>query len=444
MKLRPFQQAGVDFLVENPRAILADEMGVGKTAQALFAARELVEHADHASNILVVCPKSARGEWADQAREWLGIEAHSYNGTGRVWDPEARIVITNYKLLGEIADHRQSWGVVIFDEAHKLRNARKRKAKPDGTPRGPWRDVHRLMPQHGVYFLTGTPITKNAGDLFPLLNIIDRKRFASYWAFVKRWAITYHNGYGYIVEGSKDEAKLRHELRELMIRRTKAEVMPELPPKQRSRVSYELSSKQAKHYRELAKQAMTEIGDGLLIAPGTLAKLTRLRQLLVCPRVLGIDDDGAALEALVERLEGADAPALVFTPFAEALPYIGAALEKAGIEVSYVSGKTRDIQAVVKAFEASDNPARALIATAQQGTAWTAVSASQTHHLGWLWNPSDNAQAEDRTHRHGQRASVNNYYYLAEGTIDDDGMDIIAGKKRVADLVLGDALRIRP
>lgn len=440
-KLRPFQVDGVRFLLGQRRAILGDEMGVGKTVQALLYARQLSKA--QPGRVLVVAPKSARGEWLGQAAEWIGWRGCDYNGTRRQLDLSADFVVTNYKLIGELVEH--DWAVVIFDEAHKLRNARKRKAKAgaDGqrVARGPFRAWLELRASEGMLFVTGTPVTKNPGDLFPMLHAIDPKRWSSYWAFVKRYTNSYFNGYGYVVEGSRNEAALQRELERVMIRRTKADVMPELPAKTRSSVKVELSAKQRKHYRELAKQAMTEIGDVPLIAPGVLAKLTRLRQLLVCPRILGIDDNGAALEALVEKLDGADQPALVFTPFREAIPYICAALEAAGIETSEVHGGTRNIGEVVTAFESSRNPRRALVATAQQGTSWKAITASSTHHLGWLWNPSDNMQCEDRPHRHGQRNAVNNYYYLAEGTIDDDGMDIIAGKKRVADLVLGEALR---
>lgn len=438
-QLRPFQIDGTRFLLGQRRAILGDEMGVGKTVQALMYARQLTKD-DQPKRVLVVAPKSARGEWLDQAAEWIGWTGCDYNGTRRQLDLSADFVVTNYSLLKELVEIEPSWSVIIYDEAHKLRNARKRKAK-DGQQRGPFRAWLELEATKGLLFVTGTPVTKSPGDLFPMLHAIDPKRWSSYWAFVKRYTNTYFNGYGYVVEGSRNEDALARELERVMIRRTKADVMPELPAKTRSSVKVELTSKQRKHYRELAKQAMTEIGDVPLIAPGVLAKLTRLRQLLVTPRILGIDEDGAALDALVEKLDGADQPALVFTPFAEAIPYIRAALEAAGIETSEVSGKTRHIGEVVGAFERSSNPRRALVATAQQGTSWKAISASSTHHLGWLWNPSDNMQCEDRPHRHGQRNAVNNYYYLAEGTIDDDGMDIIAGKKRVADLVLGEALR---
>lgn len=445
-QLRPFQIDGTRFLLKQRRAILGDEMGVGKTVQALMYARQLTKSRSP-RKVLIVAPKSARGEWLDQAAQWIGWRGCDYNGTRRQLDLSADFVITNYSLLNELVEIEPNWTVIIFDEAHKLRNARKRQAKKaaDGTKteRGPFRAWLKLRASEGMLFMTGTPVTKNPGDLFPMLNAINPKRWSSYWAFVKRYTYVSHNGFGFKVEGARNEEALQRELDSVMIRRLKAEVMKDLPPKTRSSVKVQMSAKQRKHYRELAKTAMTEIGEPSipLIAPGVLAKLTRLRQLLVTPRILGIDEDGAALDALVEKLDGADQPALVFTPFREAISHIRAALEAVDIECFEVHGGTRNIGEVVKAFESSDNPRRAIIATAQQGTSWKAITASSTHHLGWLWNPSDNMQCEDRPHRHGQRNAVNNYYYLSEGTIDDDGMDIIAGKKRIADLVLGEALR---
>lgn len=442
LKLRPYQNDGVDFLVDNKRAILADDMRLGKTAQALMAAREL-----SAGAILIVAPKTAAGVWIDEASTWLAEGAISYNGTARdrsLFDEPAKlvtsIVVTNYKLAAEVAELQASWDVIIFDEAHKLRNSRKRKAKivnGERVERGPWRAIHNLVATQGLFFLTGTPVTKNAGDLYPLLHMIDAKRFSSYWAFVKRWAYVYQDQFGWTVEGSRDEAKLRHELRHIMLRRTTAQVRPELPATQRQLVPIELTAKQGTAYRRMAKELEMELDDGtLLLAPGTLAKFTRLRQLLVTPRILGIADDGAAIEALVDELGGAEAPALIFTPFAEAIPHIAAALHRAHIKTYEVHGgqTAKRLAEQVAGFQGDRNPARALIATTQQGTAWAGNAATVTYFLGYMWNPADNAQAEARMG--GQERPTFAKYYRYNGTIDDHMLDILNGKARTAARIL--------
>lgn len=427
-EVRPYQEEGIVFLTDARRAILADDPGLGKTMQALLAARDIKVDA----SILIVAPKTAAGVWQDEARKWLGDDVGLYVGYGRKRaDLDYDIVVTNYKLMDEVARHRREWDVLIFDEAHKLRNARRRNRGP-----GPFAAFRKLKARHALFHLTGTPFFKSAADVWPLFNSIDPKRFGAYWAFAKRWANVYQqvtpNGFVPVVEGVSDPEGFKAAFADVMLRRAR-DVLPAgmLPPLTRQRVPLTLTPKQARHYRELEKQLITMIDEEtVLMTPTKLALLTRLRQLLVTPRILGIDDDGAIIEAL---RDGIETPAVIFTPFEEAIPYLAEALGGTPYTISH---KTRHPGAIAAAFNTDDDPGRVLISTIQMGESWSAHTAANAYFAGFHWNPSTHEQAESRLHRPPQELPVMARYFTHRGTVDTHVMSILRKKVTMQSLLM--------
>jgi len=436
LELRRYQQEGIAYLTRYKRTILADEQGVGKTPQALVAARNLTQ-----GRILVVAPKTAAEVWIDHAADWLGEEAKTYQGMTRAYEDldNASIVVTNYHLLKEVVARHPHWSLIIYDEAHKLRN-RERK-----TLYGVASKVSSMY----LFFLTGTPIFSSAADLWPLLHIINPKYFQSYWGFARTWTHIHQEQYGprtvTKVEGVKDPKRLQYLLNKegFMIRRLKRDVMPELPPKQRVEWTLQMNPRQATAYKQLTKELFIELEgtkEGqILLVPSKLALITRLRQLLVSPRLLGLDFEGAAIEALTEQLGESQDAALVFTPFAEALPLLEEAMAKIGRETRTIRGgmNERKLDENIKWFQSyrgSREPV--LLSSLLMGTSWTATRATQAYFLGYDWSPSNNFQAEDRLHRFGQKSATTVYYYVHRGTVDEHLMDILDKKVTVAKLVL--------
>jgi SWI/SNF-related matrix-associated actin-dependent regulator of chromatin subfamily A-like protein 1 len=434
-ELYDFQEEGVDFLATQKRAILGDDMGLGKTPQALRAAERL-----DAFPMLVVCPKSATGVWMREAEKWLGITPNSYTGQNRKLDKDPAIVITSYVGVEEISS-RLPFRLTVFDEAHKLRNGRIR-AKPNKKS-GESITPHLFLAAKKVkspymFHLTGSPIINDADDLWPLLHLANPYAWKSYWAYVNKYMFKDNNGFGWKVHDVKDPVGLRRDLERYMLRRKKTDVLLQLPEKRRVPWDLQMTPTQKRHYDNLVKEMMTELTDGgdILAVPSKLALLTRLRQLLVTPRLLGIDEDGAAIEAIAEHLTENPHPAVVFTPFAQAIPHIHAALN--GQPVWEVSGKLSDRQlsAVTTSYQNSSAPNKVLISTVQMGTSWEATSASNAYFLGYDWSPDINIQSEDRLHRHGQFNPVLARYFTYEETIDQHLMNILERKTTVKKLVL--------
>lgn len=434
LELYDYQKAGVDFLVEHKRAILADDMGLGKTPQALRAAETL-----DAFPILVVCPKAATGVWKREAEKWIGVTPNAYVGQNRKLQRDAPMVISSYLGFPEVMS-KLPYRLVIFDEAHKFRNGRVKvkKNKRGETVSPDWFKHARQLHAPYMFHLTGSPVVNDADDLWPLLNLLNPYAWTSYWSYVKRYMFMDNNGYGWKVHDVKDPVALRAALERYMLRRKKTDVLLDLPEKRRDTWPLEMSPVQKRHYDSLVKEMMTELDDGgdILAVPSKLALLTRLRQLLVTPRVLGIDDDGAALEALSEQLHDSPHPSVVFTPFAQALPHIRAALN--GLPLWEVTSKLTDLQLekVTNEYQASPAKNKVLLSTVQMGTSWEATSSSSVYFLGYDWSPDINIQAEDRLHRHGQHNPVMAWYFAHEETIDGHLMNILERKTTVKKLVL--------
>lgn len=421
-RLRPYQQAGSKALRKARRAVLADEPGLGKTATALDAA---------SSPLLIVAPGHTHGIWEDEIETWYDSEPDigHYVGIRRAKiGLEHDITLTNYASLAEVM--RPKWNTVIFDEAHTLRN---RNAKTL------FKAVRGRLRADYAFFLTGSPIFEHAGDLWPLLYLIDRTRWGAFWRYAERYTFVSVGDFGWSVEGARNIPALRSEVADVVIQRTYEMVKRELPPLKRMKYRLKMTPKQEKAYRSLKKDMMLELADGnLLLAPSELAVMTRLRQLLVTPRLLGIDDDGAALEALKAEASK-PRPLVIFTPFTEAIPYIYEALADGGYEVLEIIQGGMKPEAVTRAwrtFQAAQERGKALIASIHVGTGWNANNSHEAFFIGMDWSAPVHDQAERRLRRDGQKNPVMARYFVNTGTIEEDQLEILGGKKRIADLIM--------
>ena len=450
LAIRPYQADGLEFLVSHRRAALFDEPGLGKTMQALLSMRDLVPN----EPILVVATGDAVGVWQDEAKLWLGETAAVVSGPGadtQLFD-EGWLVITNYTRLATAL--LRPWGGIIFDESQTLRNRKTRTLF--ATVNKAFEHDPRGLGQIPVFFLSGTPIVKAAGDLWPILHTIDKQRWPSYWKFVQRYCIVWEDQFGWHVEGITNVKGLWDELSSVCLRRTVGDVQPELPNKVRQRVPLKMTPRQARAYRQLETDMIAEVDTyppdnltgGLLLAPSVLALETRLRQLLACPRLLDIDDDGAAVLVLAEIAKSNPRPFVVFTPFPSAIPFLEAALRKVTNRPMFVArgGMGSKLTEAIAAFKNEaetwalnqlDDQAPILFASVQMSKSWSVAEVThEAYFLEFDWNATTQMQAESRLHRNGQQDTVFARYLVHEGTHDFDALDVLAGKKRLADVIL--------
>lgn len=222
--LLPYQETGAQWLANRKLGLLADEMRLGKTPQAIVAA-DLIA----ASPILVLCPAIARMNWS---REFAKFSSRSFSaavllsakhiGIAR----DAALVVCSYDLLqnSKVFSSLRSrqWKLVILDEAHYLKSTDAKR-------------THRVLGKDGlarsserIWALTGTPAPNHAAELYVLLRTFGCP-VSDYDAFVAEFCTGFNTPYGYKITGTKNADKLRELLRPIMLRRTKKEVRPDLP-----------------------------------------------------------------------------------------------------------------------------------------------------------------------------------------------------------------------
>lgn len=437
--IRPYQAEALNFLVEHRRAAIFDEPGLGKTMQSLLAMRDL----EPRGRLLVIAPGDATGVWQDECRLWLDEEPGIFSGLKpdqEQLDRPHGIVVTNYARLDNVLSQGIGWDGVIFDESQMLRNRNTRtlfKSVRHHFDRQRYGLAH--VP---AFFLSGTPIVKSAGDIWPILHLIDRKRWNAYWPFVQKYSVFWIDRLGHWqTEGITNARSLWKEVDSVGLRRLQADVQPDLPPKVRQRIPLTMTPKQARAYRDIEKDMFTEVADGsLFLTPTALARETRLRQLLVCPRLIGIDDDGAALVAAREIAMSHARPLVLFTPFTAAFPFMEAALLRTGRPMYKVhGGMGGGFHESVKAFNRASQLGEApiLLASLSMPRGWSVSRSShECYMVEFDWNDTTMEQAERRLARDGQTTTVFSRYFVHEGTHDYDALDVLSGKRRLADVIL--------
>jgi len=238
LELMPFQCVGVEFLnINNGSALIADEMGLGKTVQALAWLRLYPKN----TPTLVVCPASLKLNWRNEAVKWLDNPDY-YIVNGKTIEAGHELYIINYDILKNHIDTLigMNFQVMICDESHYLKNYKTNRTKfvkklSDNIP-------NKIL-------LTGTPVTNRPKELWQQLNIIDPTSYPKFFQFGIKYCDAKQNQYGWDFSGASNVDKLNDELKSIMIRRKKKDVLTELPDKRRSTIYFDLKKKNLKEYR---------------------------------------------------------------------------------------------------------------------------------------------------------------------------------------------------
>ncbi|HEX4035162.1 MAG TPA: DEAD/DEAH box helicase [Solirubrobacteraceae bacterium] len=416
-ELKPFQRAGVAYLLAQRRAFLADEQGLGKTIEALATLE-----ADSAYPAIVVCPASLKLNWLRELERWLpGRTAQILSGAaaGRAIAP-ADITIVNYDIVAARIDALTALEprAVVIDESHYCKNPGAKRTQA----------VHRLsesLPRDGlVLALTGTPVLNRPPELISQLRILGRLGdFGSGAQFGQRF------------RGPDAHHRLHWHLRaRCFARRLKADVLPQLPPKTRAVVPVELDNEPEYRLAEadivawLRSQPLDlrEL-DARVAAALRAERLVRLNALkLLAARgklhaaLSWLHDFLSSGERLVVFARHREIQHAVLERFPAALHILGQDSQSA-----------RDDS--LRAFQAPDDSQNQLIVCSIEvaGQGITMTRSSNVAFLELDWTPAKHDQAEDRCHRIGQVSAVNASYLLAADTIDETIATLLERKRAV-------------
>jgi superfamily II DNA or RNA helicase len=444
--LRPYQAEGVAFLQRVREAglggVLADEMGLGKTLQTI--AHVCLEHEQGrlTAPVLVVAPTTLVGNWAREiARFAPALRVVILHGAARGarWDevPAAHVVVTTYPVLVRDEDRfaAHTFHLVILDEAQAIKNSRSQAR----------RVVERIEAGHRIC-LTGTPIENNLGELWSIFDWLSPGVFGDELAFRRFWRQP--------IEQRGDSERLAA-LRELIapwvLRRLKRDVARELPPKTELSTPVEFGPEQRELYEAIRVAAHADVrrairAKGIAASAVTiLDALTKLRQVCCDPRLVAMDaarrvEASAKLSALFDLLQEQIAGGhrvLVFSQFTSMLALVSGALRARGIAHLALTGKTRDRQRVVDAFEGGRAPVF-LISLKAGGTGLNLTSADTVVHYDPWWNPAAQAQATDRAYRIGQTRPVFVHNLYVCGTVEERVLALQQRKKWLSATLLGD------
>jgi SNF2 family DNA or RNA helicase len=443
--LRPYQIQGLSYLnflrEYGFGGILADEMGLGKTIQTLSYIQSLVDSGITGPNLIIV-PTSVLPNWEREAQKFVpGLKRLTIYGAKREGlfqhIKDSHLVITTYALLRRDLDEllKFEYASVILDEAQNIKNPNTITA----------RSVRKLEAGLRVC-LSGTPIENNLFELWSLFEFLMPGFLGSQHSFQRGIVKP-------IKDGDEETLEyLRTRVKPFILRRTKAEVAKDLPPKIETTHYCELVDEQRELYNALAKklkdQVLRDVDEkGMAKSQmSILDALLKLRQICCHPRLLKLDMPGVSTnlpsgkfdafkDLVVDIIEGGH-KVLVFSQFVQMLHVIRNWLQIREIPFAYLDGSSKDRFEQVDKFNDSPDIPIFLISLKAGGTGLNLTSADYVIHYDPWWNPAVENQATDRTHRIGQKRQVFAYKMICQNTVEERILKLQEQKKDVAEAII--------
>lgn len=477
--LFPHQRAGVKFLSTAKRALLADEPGLGKTAQAIRALKKIQDDGGDPFPALIICPNTLKKNWKREfGKWWPGVKVQVITGTAtqrrKQFEEPADVYVINWESLrshsrlapyGSVALarcpqckgmddrvtenrcevherelNRIDFKAVIADEIHRSKDPKSKQTRAMWAATG---DADYR------FALTGTPIARDVLDMWPILHWLSPEEWPSKTRWIDRMVDTMLNAFGgMMVLGVKPhmEAEFHASINPRMRRMLKARVLPWLPDMVFERRDIEMSTKQAKAYKDMRDNMIAELESGeAVIASSVLTQTTRLTQFasafaeMVTDEVTGeirpiLSEPSCKVDAVMDDIKSGDFgddSVAVCAVSRQLINLLSAALTKEGIEHGLITGaqSEEERQKAVDDFQAGK--IKWILFTAQAGgVGITLTAARRLIMLQRPWSLVDHKQALDRIHRIGSEIhdSVIVMDYVTEGTIEERVIQVLESK----------------
>jgi SNF2 family DNA or RNA helicase len=473
--LYPFQRAGVLFLSYARRALLADDMGTGKTVQTIRTLAKILDRGSNPFPAVVVAPNNMVITWQKEFNQWWpGIKVVVVKGSIKkrkeLLAEPAHVYVINYEGLkghtrlapyGSVRlkhciecdptlpndsknqlrscerckkeFNKRVWKTVVVDEAHKMKDP---KAK---QTRAVW--ALRTDGTENVFALTGTPVADAPHDLWPAFHLISEDEFPSRAKYVERYCKVSINNFGPmsivgLYEPNKEEFFDIIDPR--MRRMPKEAVLPFLPRKTYTERYVEMNPKQAKAYAQMESGLIAQIGQGVVVAANPLVQLTRMTQF--ASAYAELDENGEVrlsapsckVDAMLEIIEELNGDPLVVMAQSKQLIDLAAHAAKAhGIEHRLIVGGQNADEREAAKMDFQQGRAQIILCTIAAGG--IGITLTKAHTLAFLqrsWSMIDNSQAEDRVHRIGAEVhdKITIVDIIAQGTLEERQRIVLGGK----------------
>ncbi len=414
-RLRPYQLEGIEFLRRRPYALLADDFGLGKTAQALYAIR--------GDKSLIVTTNTLRSHWIDEITKWLPdrqgeiLEITKHNYKSAIKSFKMGFLIIGYDTLKLIPEFQYyQFTDIILDEAHHIRNRRSIRS----------RAIRKLVSPHKIA-ISATPLINHPHELWAILNFLAPNRFTSYWKWLETFVILVKRPYGWKPMGIRPSAKhlLERILGEFVIARTVDQVMPQLPDLIYDPFSLDLPVHLKRVHDEFMTELFVNVDKGIWKISNALVGNMRARQLCCYPPLVGMDDDGPKVEFLTELLEVTPARAVViFSQFVK----VHEALTNHIPGLIIINGDI-DIQERIKRLKKYQSEGGILIGN--QPILGEGVDLSMSDLLIWYdrpWSPAYIEQGRRRVRRFGLNRPVREVNLMIKDSVETDIQELLIEK----------------
>ena len=411
-RLRPYQLQGVHFLTTRSSALLADEMGLGKTVQTAVA---IHVGGMKYQRVLIVSPASLCLNWLREIQQWIpSVVARRVTGTMAdrlaTYRLPIQVLVASYEQIRVDAPYIQgtvTFDLVILDEAQRIKNV---------NSASNW--ACRVINRTNSWALSGTPLENSPDDLFGIF------RFLSPGALNKGMSIP----------------ETHTALQPYFLRRTKSQVLPDLPPMLLREIRLELNGPQRETYQLLwESRAINARGrDGKISAVSMLALLTRLKQVCNFDRPSAQSAKLEALTVVLDNLTSNNEKVIIFSQYVETLQWLSTRIQMPN-SVFHGGLTLEERDRALKTFAATEGSTALLISLKAGGVGLNLQEASTVVLFDRWWNPASEAQAIQRAHRFGRSNPLQIVRFLVEDSIEEDIATILSMKEELFDQYINEA-----
>jgi len=432
-ELLPYQLDGIAFAVGAGRAVLADDMGLGKTIQGIGVA-ELLLRESGIEKVLIVCPTSLKSQWRSEIHRFSDRDCQLVLGSApqraEQYDNSCFFTICNYEqVLRDIKSIEEiRWDLIILDEGQRIKNWEAKTSR-----------MIKSLRSRFALVLSGTPLENRLDDLFSVVEFADDRRLGPSFRFFNTHRVVDEKGK---LLGYKNLDKLRKKLSPILLRRTRGEVMKELPPRTDELIriaptdeQYQINRSQKMIIQSIINKSYISEMDMLRLQKALLlCRMAADSTFLVDKQPPGYSTKLEYLAELLEELNAEDGRKIVlFSEWTTMLGLIEPILQK--LEMDYVrldgSVPQKKRAQLVHTFQ-NDPNCKLFITTNAGSTGLNLQTANTVINVDLPWNPAVLEQRIARAHRIGQKNPVQVYILVTEATIEEGMLGTLAAKKEVA------------
>lgn len=433
--LYPYQQEGALFAAMAGRCLIADDMGLGKTIQAI-AAIEILARVMGVQRVLVVSPTALKHQWKQEVERFSARDAVVVEGSRaarrRLYESPSFYKVTNYDVVHLDLEHIRAWApdVVVLDEAQRIKNWQTRRAK-----------VIKKIPSEYAIVLTGTPLENRLEELHSIMEFVDRFHLGPLFRFLHEHEQRGPNGR---VVGYRNLDGISKSLENVLVRRRKAEVLQQLPPRLDKHFFVDMTPEQAAYHEENARMVAEIVAKWrrmgflsekdhrrLMVALQNMRMSCNSTYLLDKETDFSVKPDECAL-LLDDLLESPESKAVIFSQWLGTHELLMRRLDAGDRPYAYYHGSldAKARKQVIERFK-EDADCRILLCTDSGGVGLNLQEGSAVIIMDQPWNPAVLEQRIGRVHRLGQQRPVQVCHFISQGTIEHGMMNVLRFKSAV-------------